>query len=251
MDKPVIGVSMSRDESSPPASPRDWIRRTYVTAVIGAGGLPLLLYNELSALELLEYCDGLLLTGGGDFDPEAFGAEDKGTDYSGVSVARDNTELQLIKAAEQLQMPIFGICRGIQALTVAGGGTLIQDIPQTRPDTPLAHSQAQPRQETTHSVEVDPGSKVADLLGLTEVLVNSFHHQAIDRIPSGYVVTARAEDGIIEAIEDPSAAFKLGVQWHPEDLVGHHSEAQNLFRGFVKAAQQYRERGQNYGRASH
>ncbi|MCL4351111.1 MAG: gamma-glutamyl-gamma-aminobutyrate hydrolase family protein [Firmicutes bacterium] len=250
MDKPFIGVSMSRDEQVAGA-PRDWIRKTYILAVVGAGALPILLPNESQSLELLEYCDGLLLTGGGDFDPESFGATDEGTDYSGVSKTRDEMELAFIRAAERMAMPVLGICRGAQALAVAGGGTLIQDIPRVLLDSPLVHSQAEKRQQPTHKVVVEPQSQVAKLLGGSVVEVNSFHHQAIARIPRGYIVTARAEDGVIEAIENPDKEFMVGVQWHPEDLVGNSLEAQKLFAGFVESSRQYRERGQRYGTASH
>ncbi len=250
MDKPFIGVSMSRDEHAAGA-PRDWIRKTYIVAVLGAGALPILLPNESQSLELLEYCDGLLLTGGGDFDPESFGAADEGTDYSGVSKTRDEMELAFIGAADRMAMPMLGICRGVQALAVAGGGTLIQDIPRVIPDSPLLHSQPENRQQPTHKVLVEPQSQVAKLLGGSIVEVNSFHHQAIARIPRGYIVTARAEDGVIEAIENPDKEFMVGVQWHPEDLVGHSQEAQNLFAGFVESSRQYRERGQRYGTACH
>ena len=125
MTQPLIGISMSREEKSDSPA-RDWVRRTYMVAIIEAGGIPVLLPNETSSWELLRHCHGLLLTGGGDFDPATFGAADQGTKMSGVSKARDTTELGLIKVAEELDMPTFGICRGLQALTVAGGGALVQ-----------------------------------------------------------------------------------------------------------------------------
>lgn len=243
MTQPLIGISMSREEKSDSPA-RDWVRRTYMVAIIEAGGIPVLLPNETSSWELLRHCHGLLLTGGGDFDPATFGAADQGTKMSGVSKARDTTELGLIKVAEELDMPTFGICRGLQALTVAGGGALIQDLPSARPDSAISHDQEEPRVDVTHRVTVDSGTRVSDILGSTTVSVNSFHHQAIDRMPAGYLATAHADDGIIEAIEDPKAAFRLGVQWHPEDLQTHQAEAKSLFSNFVQAAGTYQGRGQ-------
>lgn len=243
MTQPLIGISMSREEKSDSPA-RDWVRRTYMVAIIEAGGIPVLLPNETSSWELLRHCHGLLLTGGGDFDPATFGAADQGTKMSGVSKARDTTELGLIKVAEELDMPTFGICRGLQALTVAGGGALIQDLPSARPDSAISHDQEEARVDVTHRVTVDSGTRVSDILGSTIVSVNSFHHQAIDRLPAGYLATAHADDGIIEAIEDPKAAFRLGVQWHPEDLQTHQAEAKSLFRNFVQAAGMYQGRGQ-------
>lgn len=243
MAQPLIGISMSREEKSDTTT-RDWLRRTYIVAIIEAGGIPVPLPNESSSTALLRKCHGLLLTGGGDFDPATFGASNLGTEMSGVSTARDTTELGLIRVADGLKMPTFGICRGIQALTVAGGGSLIQDIPSARPDSPIHHSQEEPRPEVTHRVVLETGTRLADILRTTTVSVNSFHHQAIDRAPAGYVVTAHSDDGIIEAIEDPTALFRIGVQWHPEDLQSHQAEAKSLFTKFVEAASEYQERGQ-------
>ena len=239
--RPVIGVSMSRDETTD-LSPRDWIRESYLKSVEAAGGLPCPLPNRASAVELLETCDGLLLTGGGDFDPATFGAPDLGTHWDGVSAARDQTELALIAAADRLGMPVFGICRGLQALTVAAGGDLIQDIPTARPDSPLVHRQTLPREETVHAVTLDLTSRVGRLVGLARVEVNTFHHQAVGRMPPGWVVAGRADDGVVEAIEKPGERFQVGVQWHPEDLVGSREEALRLFNGFVEAARAFRQR---------
>lgn len=242
MTQPLIGISMSREEiSGTPA--RDWVRRTYIVAIQDAGGIPVLLPNESSSWDLLKICHGLLLTGGGDFDPASFGANDQGTEMSGVSPARDTTELGLIRVAEALDLPTFGVCRGLQALTVAGGGSLIQDIPRARPDSRLHHSQQEPRTTVTHTVTIGPETRIRKILGNTTVAVNSFHHQAIERMPQGYVATAHADDGIIEAIEDPKATFRLGVQWHPEDLQAEQAEAKSLFVHFVAAARRYQERG--------
>ncbi|MCY0878593.1 MAG: gamma-glutamyl-gamma-aminobutyrate hydrolase family protein [Firmicutes bacterium] len=239
--KPLVALSMSRDNQSEGAS-RDFLRTTYVDAVIQAGAIPVLLPNVPVSVELLRRCDGLILTGGGDVDPAMFGAEDEGTQWAGVSRERDAAEHLFVQEAETLGMPVFGICRGIQVLAVAYGGTLIQDIPRRRPDSPIAHSQRARRQQPTHEVTVDESSRLAQILGETRIAVNSFHHQAIDRVPEGWRVVAQAPDQIVEAMEYPGDRLLFGVQWHPEDLVGDRVEAQRLFRAFVDACRAFQAR---------
>jgi len=238
MSKPLIGITLSRDEKSP-AGTRDCVRQVYSIAIIEAGGLPVLLPNELSSLELLTYCHGLLLTGGGDFDPATYQAEPDGTQLSGVNQARDHIELALIKTADELQMPIFGICRGMQALSIAGNGSLIQDIAQVQREDAVDHNQHLARGDMTHRVVIDADSIIGQLVQTNTIMVNSFHHQAIAQMPEGFRVIARSDDGIIEAIEDPHKPFAIGVQWHPEDLASFQPAAQNLFLGFVQAAARY------------
>ncbi len=236
--KPIVGISMSREVTE--GYPRDFLRATYIDAVRQAGGVPLLLANCDESVQLLERCDGLLLTGGGDVDPTTFGAPDDGTEWAGVSADRDRTELALVHEAERLNLPVFGICRGLQVMAVAYGGTLIQDIPRRRPDSALHHSQKEFREEATHSVDLEPGSRVARVAGSTHFEVNSFHHQAVDRVPDGWRVVGRASDQTIEALERPGERYLLGVQWHPEDLTGAHPPAQHLFEQFVEACQAFR-----------
>lgn len=235
--RPVIGVSTSREISQ--GYPRDYLRGTYSDALLQAGGLPLLLANVDESVQLLSQCDGLLLTGGGDVDPTMFGRGDEGTDWSGVSADRDRVELLLVEEANRLNLPIFGICRGIQVLAVAFGGTLIQDIPTRLSDTPIKHSQGQPRSRVTHEVTVIPNSRVAKIMGTHTLEVNSFHHQAVDQAPSDWRIVANASDGVIEAIEYPGERFLLGVQWHPEDLVGEELYARRLFQEFAAACAGY------------
>ena len=236
--KAKIGVTMSREFSG--GYPRDYLRNTYADAVIRFGGIPVLLPNVETSVSLLADCDGLLLTGGGDFDPASFKREDQGTQWGGVSADRDRMEMLLIAEANRRQLPIFGICRGLQALTVSFGGTLIQDIPSAGSSTLLQHSQSQARREVTHPVTVKPDSRLAEVLGCVDLKVNSFHHQAVDDVPQGWRVTAQAPDGIVEALEYPGDRFLLGVQWHPEDLVDDEESAQRLFRHFIASCNEYR-----------
>ncbi len=245
--KPLVGISMSQDHGYENYA-RDFVRTTYTLAIAQAGGIPVLLANLPESVELLRRCDGLLLTGGGDFDPGRFGASDQGTDWSGVSKERDASELAFLAEANRLDLPTFGICRGVQALAVGFGGTLIQDIPSVRPDSRVKHSQKQAREEVTHDVEVDMGSTVGAIVGESRFKVNSFHHQAIERVPEGWRVAAVAPDGIVEAMEYPGDRFLLGVQWHPEDLVASQQVAERLFKHFVDACSAYRaRRGTNVG----
>nr|WP_275107328.1 gamma-glutamyl-gamma-aminobutyrate hydrolase family protein [Sulfobacillus harzensis] len=235
----MIGISMSRDYQYQNTA-RDFVRATYLDAVRRAGGIPVPLANVEESLAIFPLLSGLLLTGGGDFDPGLFGEPDRGTDWSGVSRERDQSELAFIEEANRREMPIFGICRGAQALAIGFGGSLIQDLPSARPDPGLlSHSQKAERVEVTHQVSTVPGSRLHALTKETEFHVNSFHHQAVDRVPTDFVVAATAPDGVIEAIEKPGHRFLLGVQWHPEDLESQYDTAARLFRGFVEACQAY------------
>ncbi|MBE0607929.1 MAG: gamma-glutamyl-gamma-aminobutyrate hydrolase family protein, partial [Dehalococcoidia bacterium] len=156
----------------------------------------------------------------------------------GVSEARDTLEFAAIEAAERLGMPVLAICRGMQVLNVALGGSLVQDIP-SMVEGALAHSVQEPRHGQAHGVEVESGSRLAGIVGGTRVEVNSRHHQAIDRLGEGLVVTGKAPDGIIETVEAPGQRFVVGVQWHPEDMAGHPGigeSANRLFAALVEAA---------------
>ncbi|AUW93984.1 MAG: gamma-glutamyl-gamma-aminobutyrate hydrolase family protein [Sulfobacillus thermotolerans] len=238
--KPLIAISMSR-ELGPDNVYRDFLRAPYLHAVVQAGGIPVLLPNVPESQEALLRCDGLLLTGGGDFDPAAYGALDAGTNQASISKDRDRTEIALVRAALQHKMPVFGICRGVQAIAVAQEGTLVQDIPRVYPTSDIHHNQSQPRQQATHGVTVLPGTKLHHVTETTDLRVNSFHHQALDKVPRGWNVAAHAEDGLVEAIEYPGNSWGIGVQWHPEDLVDSETHARKLFADFVDAARQYME----------
>jgi putative glutamine amidotransferase len=161
---------------------------------------------------------GLVLTGGEDVTPSEYGAP-AGPHLGRVSAERDRTELAAVRAARDQRVPTLAICRGIQVLNVGLGGTLIQDLPSEQPSA-IAHDPDRPRTSRTHSIEVTRDTRVFDALGATTLNVNSVHHQAIARLADSLVVTARAADGVIEAVEtsrrDPW--WVLGVQWHPEEF---------------------------------
>lgn len=166
---------------------------------------------------------GLLLTGGTDVDPARYGAvADARTQEP--DAARDARELALLERALEAGIPVFGICRGMQLMNVALGGTLVQHIDE--------HEHAE---LDAHPVTIEPGSRLAGILGAGAVTVNSRHHQAIERVAGGLTVTARARDGIIEAVELPGEPFVVAVQWHPEDRVGYSDADKALFRAFAEA----------------
>jgi len=237
MVTPLIGITTSVTVDKVPE--RAYVNGTYIRAVQAAGGIPVLLIPHFTPeipAALWQRLDGLLLTGGGDIEPARFG-EARHSTVDDVSPARDALEIGLTHRALDDAVPLFAICRGIQVLNVALGGTLVQDIPSEIPGG-LAHSQQAPRDEPTHPVKVmGEGTRLGRVLGALEVEVNSMHHQAIKRLGDGLTPVAWAPDGVIEAVEMPGdERFVLGVQWHPEELVGRDAAARNLFAAIVDAA---------------
>ena len=187
---------------------------------------------------LLKDLDGLVLSGGGDVDPALFG-EAPHPAYFPAEEGRDAAEIALVRAALESKTPVLAICRGVQVLNVAAGGSLVQDIP-TEVRHSLAHRIDRPKDFPAHEVAVSPGSTLAALLGTDAsrpvVVVNSRHHQSVKAVAPGFHVTAKATDGVIEALEsDDRNAFCVGVQWHPENF-GADSRFRELFRGLIQAA---------------
>ena len=244
---PLIAVTTSITVGKAPE--RAYVNTAYLDAVARAGGIPLLLtpqHAPEARAALWARASGLLLTGGGDIDPARFDEAPHATSAD-VSAARDDLEIDLARRALAEGVPLLAVCRGIQVLNVALGGSLYQDIP-TEPGSPIAHSQAEPRTQPTHAVKVQPGSRLGDVLGRLDVDVNSMHHQAIRRPGEGLRVVAWAADGIVEGAEVPGHPFALAVQWHPEEMIAHDASARNLFTALVSAATAYR--GTSTGRVS-
>ncbi len=183
-----------------------------------------------------EAIDGLVLSGGGDIHPSCFGETDSGL-LRQVDQRRDRAELSLARWACQEGLPTLAICRGIQTVNVSAGGTLIQDIPTQNRDA-LSHSSVagRPLRTVAHTVDVNPDSRLAHLIGAGEISVNSAHHQALKLVGDRLIVVARAPDGIIEGVEAPDHPFCIGVQWHPEVMVDHTSAMRRLFEGLIEAA---------------
>jgi len=221
------------------AAERTGVNAAYVRSVLAAGGVPIIVSPLLGpsyAMRALDGVDGLLLTGGEDIDPAWYGAAPSPR-LNPPSRERDLFELALFAAARQRELPILGICRGIQLVNVALGGTLFQDLPSERPG-PVAHDPGGARDARSHEIRLEEGSRAARALGRTAFSVNSFHHQAVDRLAGGLIASGWSGDGLIEAAESPAEApWLLAVQWHPEEM---HTEGtapeRGLFRSLVEAA---------------
>ena len=236
--RPIIALTCSSDPAgTQPPQVRDHANQAYSEAVRRAGGAPLLVppAAEREPVEAVLACaHGILVTGGVDIAPSAYG-EETDPQCGEVDPWRDNLDRWTLAAAEQRALPLLGICRGIQVLAAFRGGTLYQDI-SSQVWNHLEHRQAEPRSALTHTVQVASGSLLAQIVGAGELPVNSFHHQAIKGVPPGFRVVAEAPDGLTEAIELPGEAFRLGVQWHPEDLIDTDERHERLFRALVEAA---------------
>jgi putative glutamine amidotransferase len=246
-NRPLIGVTTSevrfaeRIEQTPQSDPprREMaLGLTYLRAIEAAGGLPVVMPPlELEAIEpLLHRLTGICLSGGPDLDP---GTYDEGPhpDLGPTEPDLDRFELELARQADARGLPILAICRGMQALNVARGGSLHQHLPD-RPGVTIDHRQREGGDHAIHDVTVAAGSRLARLMGCREAQVNSFHHQAAHRIGNGLRAVAWSPDGVIEGLEAPARDFCVGVQWHAESLVGRREQA-NLFRGLVDASMRF------------
>jgi gamma-glutamyl-gamma-aminobutyrate hydrolase PuuD len=204
----------------------------YVESVELAGGRPLLVPpSEAGIEETLDVLDGLVLSGGSDLDPAMYGAEAH-AETTGIRAERDSAELALLRAALERDLPVLAICRGSQVLNVARGGDLVQHLPDVVGDEKHKHT---PGSFADHDVEVEPGTRLGEILGV-HAPVKSHHHQGIGRLGEGLRESARAEDGTVEAVEDPSKRFTVGVLWHPEA-----GEDGALFAELVRQAAAYRD----------
>lgn len=233
---PIIGIPCYASERSDNRRPLYGNNQSYVQAVLRAGGAPLLIPpGEPSVYAAIaERLDGLLLSGGGDVDPRLYGEEPL-PECQPPEVERDEMELFFARWALERRKPVLGICRGIQLLAIARGGSLYQDIP-SQYDKPLRHNCAgEARNYVAHEVQIDPGSQFAAIVGKATDGVNSFHHQAVKAPGEGVRVVASAEDGIVEAAEMPDYPFVIAVQWHPEAMDDDHRTSQRLFAAFVAA----------------
>lgn len=213
-------------------------------AIEKAGGLPVLIPAGLETAtlrQIYERLDGVLVPGGGDINPQQYGAAQHPL-TAGIDDYRDAIESQVIRWAVEDDRPVLGICRGNQMVNVALGGTLIQDVP-SETATPITHNHkagATPLVHHAHPVTVNPQSLLANILGAPETEVNSLHHQAVDQIAPGLKAVAWGPDGIVEALEMPGKRFVLSVQWHPENLVDDDPAMLNLFKTFVAACETVR-----------
>lgn len=228
--RPLIGITCSGRADGDKLH----LGRNYIRAVEEAGGLPFILpWSPGLEKEQLEKIDGLLLSGGGDVDPHYFGEEPLPSSGE-ISPDRDASELKLTRLAMQEGLPVLGICRGIQVMNIAAGGSICQDL-SCIIKNPLKHHQQAPRWYPSHGLEMRPGSILAELLGEAPVRVNSFHHQAVFRVAPGFMISARSMDGVIEGIES-RLGCALGVQFHAEDMWSRDERFLNIFKFLVRAA---------------
>lgn len=236
--KPIIGITPSKIEEDVSFG----VNFTYCKAIEESGGIPIILsYTNLQDIdEILTHVDGILLTGGGDLDPLLFG-EDPICQSGYISPTRDFFELVLCSEAIKRDIPILGICRGMQVMCVATGGKLYQDI-QTQTKSSLKHRQEAPNYYPTHFVNIVYGSLLSLAMGVTkdetEITVNSMHHQCVKEVGEDFYVTALSSDGLIEAMEHSENRFALGVQWHPECMFEKSERHLNLFKLLVKKSKE-------------
>lgn len=231
--KPAIGItlSMRRKENSLTLS------RDNADAVLAAGGIPLLLpyaTDEDILDEMTKQIDGLLLTGGGDIDPSLFGEEPLPA-LGEVEPERDRMEMGLARRMVKAGKPVLAICRGCQILCIAFGGDMYQDLYSQRKDL-IQHVQRGPREYLSHGIQIREGTILSQIAGVERIRVNSYHHQAVRRLPEGFIISATAPDGVTEAFEEDGSAFVVGVQWHPENLFRTDAVSRRLFGAFVDHA---------------
>ena len=235
MNKPIIGVTPLWDEEKNSY----WMLPGYLEGLEEAGAIPVILplaVDGADIAQLVSLCDGFLFTGGQDVSPELYGEVMKPT-CGEMCPARDTLERELLRQALERDKPILGICRGIQFLNVALGGTLYQDLPTEHPSE-ISHSMKPPYDRAVHTVRILPGTPLATLLGKTELGVNSYHHQAIKELAPGLVEMARSTDDLIEAVYLPGKTFVWAVQWHPELSFRTDEDSRKIFGAFVGAVQQ-------------
>jgi putative glutamine amidotransferase len=245
---PIIGITATLKEDADAVAERPlgrFVRADldYVEGVTGAGGVPVVLPptgNEGAAESVLHSLDGLLLSGGSDLDPGYYGEEP--LPELGITLPeRDAFEMALVGQALRRGMPVFGICRGMQVLNVALGGTLYQDLPSQWERDVLKHRQDTPKWQPTHEVRVTNGSYMAEVMGREMVKVNSYHHQGVKDLAQGLVATGYSSDGVVEAVEaeNLSERWLLGVQWHAEAMRGAGPQQESLFEAHVSAAERH------------
>ena len=245
---PIIGITGTLKEDVETVAERPLGRflradLDYVEGVVGAGGVPVVLPpvgDERVAGAVVRSLDGLLLSGGSDLDPGYYG-EEPALELGPTLPERDTFEMALVGLALRRGIPVFGICRGMQVLNVALGGTLYQDLPSQWDGDVLKHRQATPKWQPCHEVGVRADSYIAEVMGREVVKVNSYHHQGIKDLAEGLVATGRSTDGVIEAVEgkDFSERWLLGVQWHAEAMRGAGPQQESLFEAHVSAAERH------------
>lgn len=239
MKKPIIGISSSIIVDSGgmfPGYERAYVNKDYVDAVINSGGIPLIIpisQDKDVIKSQIDLIDGLILSGGHDVYPLNYN-EEPDPKIGAVFPERDEYDFTLLNLAKDKNIPILGICRGLQIINTFFGGTLYQD--NSYKGAVLKHSQNQRPELKTHTINIEKNSKLFNILNKSELLVNSFHHQSIKDAGKGLKIVAKAKDGIIESVEHEDYDFLVGVQWHPEMLFKTCGDAEKIFNEFIAKA---------------
>jgi len=216
------------------------LNQSYIDAIVRAGGNPIIVVrpDEDAQNKLLQFVDGIFLAGGHDVDPKEYGEERKAYTCD-IDQDRDHVELALVRRAQERNIPIFGVCRGLQVMNIALGGSLYQDVFMEMPGA-ITHDlhtdttgKLLPRSMLGHEIVLEEDSRLAAIVGMEKFEVNSLHHQGIKKLGTGLSVAGTAPDGLVEAIEMPDHPFCVGVQWHPEELANDTST--KLFAAFIDA----------------
>lgn len=239
MKTPVIGVLLQQIPSPKPGAliPIQFVNHPYLAAIERAGGLPLCLPLTQSPEKLdtlLDACDGFLFPGGADVDPRMYG-EDPAPQLGSVDRKSDEEWRYVLEYARKSRKPLLGICRGLQVVNAAMGGSLYQDL-SMMPTKTVQHRQQAERSYPVHKVSIAPDSRLKAILGTDEVFTNTLHHQCVNRCADGLRVAARTSDGAVEAMEDEEGLIQL-VQWHPEELQETVPCMRNLFSDLIQRAQ--------------
>ncbi|MBE6895998.1 MAG: gamma-glutamyl-gamma-aminobutyrate hydrolase family protein [Ruminococcaceae bacterium] len=227
--KPIIGILAEIDDEKTVK-----IQDTYVKTVECLGGIPIVIPytdNESTLTKFTDICDGFIFTGGADVDPKHYGEEKKET-CGVIQQYRDDLELRIFNVIIKKQKPIIAICRGIQIVNVALGGTLYQDIPTEKPSD-IFHQQKEPKFAMSHDVEILKGTPLHSLIGAERMQANSFHHQAIKTLGKDLEIMATADDGIIEAVYLKSDRYLRAYQWHPERIWAEDELNRRIFEDFI------------------
>ncbi len=243
--RPIIGITTQTLEAIPGELPRCWVMsQRYVDVLTSVGAIPWVipLSHDMSTLRAVyERLDGVFLPGGVDVDPDQY--SESRLPACGVTDAdRDRVEVALVQWAMADRKPVLAVCRGVQVLNVASGGTLYQDLAEWC-DAAIKHdywpSEVRQRQDLVHDVSIEEGTQLASIIGAGATNVNSMHHQGIKTLAPGLVVNARAPDGLIEGVEGRDDGYLIGVQWHPEELVETDPAMRRLFESFIERASAY------------
>jgi putative glutamine amidotransferase len=236
---PIVGIPCYSGERAGSGRPFYGNNQSYARALTGAGLAPLLIppMDETALAAVCARLDGLLLSGGADVEPELYG-EERQAFCGPVEPERDALELALTRMALERDLPTLGICRGMQVLNVARGGTLYQDIAAQLPEARQHAMGHLPRATRTHEALVERGSRLGTILGADRIAVNSLHHQAVREPGAGVRLVARADDGVAEGLELPEYRFMMAVQYHPEELVETDELSRRLFAAFARACQE-------------